>query len=131
MGRSERDLAIEAIGAACADAGLPVTAIDGLVSYHIEQVAEVDLVTTLGLPDLRFMARTPSGGGGAASVLGLSAVAVISGAAEGGVVRQQPEPGWPPLGESQHAPARLPPVAAPLRRCGTGPRDGVDRPAAH
>src|SRR6476620_6415766 len=60
MGRSERDLAIEAIGAACADAGLPVTAIDGLVSYHIEQVAEVDLVTTLGLPDLRFMARNRS-----------------------------------------------------------------------
>jgi acetyl-CoA acetyltransferase len=82
MGRSERDLAIEAIGAACADAGLPVTAIDGLVSFHVEQVAEVDLVTTLGLPDLRFMARTPSGGGGAASLLGLAAVAVASGTAE-------------------------------------------------
>jgi acetyl-CoA acetyltransferase len=48
MGRSERDLAVEAIGAACADAGLPVTAIDGLVSFHVEQVAEVDLVTALG-----------------------------------------------------------------------------------
>jgi acetyl-CoA acetyltransferase len=82
MGRSEIDLAAEAIGAACADAGLPVTAIDGLVSYHIEQVAEVDLVTTLGLPDLRFMARTPSGGGGAASLLGLAAVAVASGTAD-------------------------------------------------
>jgi len=82
MGRSERDLAVEAIGAACADAGLRVTAIDGLVSYHVEQVAEVDLVTTLGLPGLRFMARTPSGGGGAASLLGLAAVAVASGTAE-------------------------------------------------
>src|SRR6476620_2837593 len=82
MGRSERDLAIEAIGAACADAGLPVTAIDGLVSYHIEQVAEVELVTTLGIPELRFMARTPSGGGGAASLLGLAALAVASGTAE-------------------------------------------------
>ena len=82
MGRGELDLAAEAIGAACADAGLPVTAIDGFVSYHIEQVAEVDLVTTLGLPDLRFMARTPSGGGGAASLLGLAAVAVASGTAD-------------------------------------------------
>jgi acetyl-CoA acetyltransferase len=82
MGRSEIDLAAEAIGSACADAGLPVTAIDGLVSYHVEQVAEVDLVTTLGLPDLRFMARTPSGGGGAASLLGLAAVAVANGTAE-------------------------------------------------
>jgi acetyl-CoA acetyltransferase len=82
MERSELDLAAEAIGAACTDAGLPVRAIDGLVSYHIEQVAEVDLVTTLGIPDLRFMARTPSGGGGAASLLGLAAVAVASGTAE-------------------------------------------------
>jgi acetyl-CoA acetyltransferase len=82
MGRSELDLATEAVRAACADAGLPVTAIDGLVSYHVEQVAEVDLVTTLGLPDLRFMARTPSGGGGAASLLGLAAVAVAGGTAE-------------------------------------------------
>jgi acetyl-CoA acetyltransferase len=82
MGRSELDLATEAIGNACADAGLPVGAVDGFVSYHVEQVAEVDLVTALGLTDLRFMARTPSGGGGAASILGLAAVAVTAGTAE-------------------------------------------------
>src|SRR5215468_1942725 len=82
MGRTELDLATEAIHDACADAGLPVSTIDGFVSYHIEQVAEVDLVTALGLPDLRVMARTPSGGGGAASILGLAAVAVASGNAE-------------------------------------------------
>jgi acetyl-CoA acetyltransferase len=82
MGRTEADLAVSAIRAACADAGLPVGAIDGLVSYHIEQVAEVELVTTLGIPELRFMARTPSGGGGAASLLGLAAVAVSSGTAD-------------------------------------------------
>ena len=82
MGRTESDLAVGAIRAACADAGLPVSAIDGLVSYHIEQVAEVELLTTLGIPELRFMARTPSGGGGAASLLGLAAVAVSSGTAD-------------------------------------------------
>ena len=82
MGRSELDLAVDAIRGACADAGLPVSAVDGFVSYHVEQVAEVDLVTTLGLHDLRFMARTPSGGGGAASILGLAALAVESGTAE-------------------------------------------------
>lgn len=82
MGRSELDLATEAITNACADAGLPASAVDGFVSYHVEQVAEVDLVTALGLPELRFMARTPSGGGGAASILGLAAVAVASGTAE-------------------------------------------------
>jgi acetyl-CoA acetyltransferase len=82
MGRTELDLACEAIRSACTDAGLDVTAVDGLVSYHVEQVAEVDLVTTLGIPDLRLMARTPSGGGGAASILGLAALAVERGAAE-------------------------------------------------
>jgi acetyl-CoA acetyltransferase len=82
MGRTELDLATEAIANACLDAGVPARAIDGFVSYHIEQVAEVDLVTAFGIDDLRFMARTPSGGGGAASILGLAAVAVASGTAE-------------------------------------------------
>ncbi len=82
MGRTELDLACEAIQAACEDAGLSVTAIDGLVSYHVEQVAEVDLATVLGIPDLRLMARTPSGGGGAASILGIAALAVERGVAE-------------------------------------------------
>jgi 17-hydroxy-3-oxo-4-pregnene-20-carboxyl-CoA lyase len=82
MGRTELDLACEAVRNACADAALPVSAVDGLVSYHIEQVAEVDLVTALGLPDLRLMARTPSGGGGAASLVGLAAMAVENGDAD-------------------------------------------------
>jgi acetyl-CoA acetyltransferase len=80
--RTELDLAVEAIGAACADAGLATHEIDGFVSYHIEQVAEVDLVTALGIPDVRVMARTPSGGGGAAALLGLATLAVTSGSAE-------------------------------------------------
>jgi acetyl-CoA acetyltransferase len=82
MGRGEVDLACEAIRNACADAGLAVSDVDGFVSYHIEQVAETELMTTLGIPELRFMARTPSGGGGAASLLGLAALAVSSGTAE-------------------------------------------------
>src|SRR4051812_37673890 len=82
MGRTEFDLACEAIRAACDDAGIDVGQIDGFVSYHIEQVAEVDLVTALGIPELRLMARTPSGGGGAASILGLAALAVEHGVAE-------------------------------------------------
>ena len=82
MGRTELDLACEAVRAACADAGLDVTAVDGFVSYHIEQVAEIDLMAALGIPELRVMARTPSGGGGAASILGLAARAVERGDAE-------------------------------------------------
>jgi 17-hydroxy-3-oxo-4-pregnene-20-carboxyl-CoA lyase len=49
LGRTELDLACEAIVAACNDAGFPVTEIDGIVSYSVEQVSEVELVTTLGI----------------------------------------------------------------------------------
>jgi acetyl-CoA acetyltransferase len=82
MGRDEIDLACEAVLAACADAGLDPRAIDGVVSYHVEQVDEIDLASTLGFDRLRFMARTPSGGGGAASVVGLAATALRAGAAD-------------------------------------------------
>jgi acetyl-CoA acetyltransferase len=81
MGRSELDLACEAVLAACADSGVDVSDIDGVVSYHVEQVDEIDLAYTLGFDRLSFMARTPSGGGGAASVVGLAAVALQAGAA--------------------------------------------------
>lgn len=81
LGRTEFDLAVEAIRDACRDAGVAPSQIDGFVSFHVEQVSEVELATTFGLDALRFMARTPSGGGGAASVLGLAAEAVTSGAA--------------------------------------------------
>ena len=81
MGRDELDLACEAVLAACADAGLDRREIDGVASFHVEQVDEIDLAYALGFERLRFMARTPSGGGGAASVVGLAALAVASGAA--------------------------------------------------
>jgi len=82
LDRTELDLACEAIVAACDDAGFPVPEIDGIVSYHVEQVSEEALVGTLGIANCSFMARTPSGGGGAASVVGLAAIAVASGQAE-------------------------------------------------
>ena len=82
LGRTELDLACEAILAACDDAGFAVPEIDGFVSYSIEQVSEVDLVTTLGIENCSFMGRTPSGGGGAAGVVGMAAIAVASGQAE-------------------------------------------------
>jgi acetyl-CoA acetyltransferase len=82
LGRAEIDLACEAIVNACADAGLPVTEVDGLTSYHVEQVSELDLLYTLGFDNLSFFAKTPSGGGGAASIVGLAAMAVTAGAAD-------------------------------------------------
>lgn len=82
LGRTELDLACEAVRNACADAGISPQTIDGVVSYHVEQVSEIDLGYALGATDIAFMARTPSGGGGAASIVGLAAHAVASGAAQ-------------------------------------------------
>ncbi len=80
--RTEADLAAEAIVAACADAGIPVSAIDGLVRYDVENVRELDLLYGLGVPELRFYVGTASGGGGLASTVGLAAQAVASGYAD-------------------------------------------------
>jgi acetyl-CoA acetyltransferase len=82
MGRSELDLACQAVRAACVDAGLPVAEVDGVTSYHVEQVSEIDLMYSLGFRNLSFFAMTPSGGGGAASVVGLAAAAIATGSAE-------------------------------------------------
>jgi len=82
LGRTELDLACEAIVAACDDAGFPVADIDGISCYSMEQVTEVALITTLGIKNVSYMAGTPSGGGGAASVVGLAALAVASGQAD-------------------------------------------------
>ncbi len=86
MQRGELDLACEAVRAACDDAGVSVRDIDGVTSFHVEQVDEIHLAYALGFEQLRFMARTPSGGGGAASVLGLAALAVEHGQADHVVV---------------------------------------------
>ena len=51
---SEFRLALEAIQKAAADAGIPVTAIDGIASYSNDRNDSVRVATALGLPELRF-----------------------------------------------------------------------------
>ncbi len=75
LGRSEFDMAVEAIGAACADAGISPRDIDGVVRYDMENVDEEQLISVVG-PDLRYQASTGWGGGGAVSVLVHAALAV-------------------------------------------------------
>jgi acetyl-CoA acetyltransferase len=81
-GRSETQLASEAIVAALADAGLSVADVDGLVSYTIDPVEETELVRGLGIPEIGFSSRVPYGGGGSQGVLLHAAAAVASGAAD-------------------------------------------------
>jgi acetyl-CoA acetyltransferase len=81
-GRTEVQLASEAIIAACADALIDVEAVDGLVSYTIDPVEETELVRTVGLQEIGYSARVPYGGGGSMGVLMHAAAAVASGVAD-------------------------------------------------
>jgi acetyl-CoA acetyltransferase len=82
LGRSEYDMAVEAIWNACDDAGISPRQIDAVVRYDMEQIDEEQLLAALGNPLLRFFAGTAWGGGGAASVLVVAATAIAAGIAE-------------------------------------------------
>jgi acetyl-CoA acetyltransferase len=80
-GRSETQLACEAITAAVDDAGLRLADVDGLVSYTIDPVEETELVRSVGIPELSWSSRVPYGGAGSQGVLLHATAAVASGAA--------------------------------------------------
>jgi acetyl-CoA acetyltransferase len=67
---SEYALALEAIMAAVADAGLTMDEVDGLGSFADDRNLAVFAAADLGLPELRYAAMSwlPGGGGGSAAV---------------------------------------------------------------
>jgi acetyl-CoA acetyltransferase len=85
-GRSETQLACEAIVAALTDAGLAPDAVDGLVSYTIDPVEETELVRAVGIRDVSFSSRVPYGGGGSQGVILHAAAAITAGVAQTVVV---------------------------------------------
>jgi acetyl-CoA acetyltransferase len=85
-GRSETQLACEAIVAAVADADLEVSQVDGLVSYTIDPVEETELVRSIGAAEIHWSSRVPYGGGGSQGVLLHAAAAVAAGFADTVVV---------------------------------------------
>jgi acetyl-CoA acetyltransferase len=80
---SEHALALEAILAAVADAGLAPDDVDGLASFAGDRNDAAILAADLGLPELRWagMAWLP-GGGGACAAVASAALAVESGQAD-------------------------------------------------
>ncbi len=80
LGRSEFDMAVEAILAACADAGIAPREIDGVVRYDMDSTDEEQLLSVVG-PGLRYQASTSWGGGGSVSVLVHAAMAIAMGMA--------------------------------------------------
>ena len=77
---SEFRLAIEAIKRAAGDAGIPLTAIDGIASYSNDRNDSVRVATALGLPELRYSNMFWGGGGGGGSgAIGNAASAIVAG----------------------------------------------------
>ena len=78
-GRSELQLACEAIKAACDDAGISPKEIDGICRYELENNREVTLVSSLGIKNLRHWESVAYGGGAGNAVVGHAAAAIAAG----------------------------------------------------
>jgi acetyl-CoA acetyltransferase len=81
-GRSELQLAAEAVRTALTDAGLTPADLDGLVTFSMDQNAEIAVARELGVPELRFFSRIPYGGGAACGTVQQAAMAVATGVAD-------------------------------------------------
>ncbi len=81
-GRSELKLAVEAIAAAIADAGLQLADVDGLCTYAMDKSPEIEVFRNIGGRDLKFFSRIDYGGGAACAPLLQAALAVHAGVAE-------------------------------------------------
>jgi acetyl-CoA acetyltransferase len=81
-GRSELQLACEAVRAAIADAGLKPSDVDGMTTFTLDNNDEIEVARAVGIGDLTFFSRTPHGGGAAIGVVHQAAMAIATGAAE-------------------------------------------------
>lgn len=81
-GRSELQLAAEAVFAALDDAGLAPSDVDGLVTYTQDANQEISVAREVGIGDLSFFSRVHYGGGAACGTVLHAAMAVATGVAE-------------------------------------------------
>ena len=81
-GRSELQLAVEAAKAALDDAGMKPSDIEGMVTFKLDSNDELAVQHNLGVPELKWVARTPGGGGGASATVQLASAAVAAGMAK-------------------------------------------------
>ena len=81
-GRSELQLACEAVRAAIRDAGLKPSDVDGMTTFTLDTSDDIEIARSVGIGDLTFFSRTPHGGGAALGIVHQAVMAVATGAAE-------------------------------------------------
>jgi acetyl-CoA acetyltransferase len=81
-GRSELQLACEAVRAAIRDAGLSPSDVDGMTTFTLDTSDDIEIARSVGIGDLTFFSRTPHGGGAALGIVHQAVMAVATGAAE-------------------------------------------------
>jgi acetyl-CoA acetyltransferase len=81
-GRSELRLAVEAVAAALADAGIDPGEVGGMVTFSSDTNPEIEIARSLGMGDLTFFSRIHYGGGAACATVHQAAMAVASGVAD-------------------------------------------------
>jgi len=93
---AENKLLLRAIVAACDDAGIDPSEIDGFSTYGMDRSDGTSLMPGLGTKDLRWSTMVQGGGGGGIpGALGVAAAAILSGQAETVVV-------WRALSEREY-----------------------------
>ena len=78
-GRSEMRLAVEAVLAACADAGIDPSEVDGISTYTMDNNPEMEVHRLIGGKALKMFSRIDYGGGAACGPLLQAAMAVATG----------------------------------------------------
>lgn len=108
-GRTELRLALEAILAALADAGIDPSEVDGFSSYSVDKVPEYEVARLLGADNITFFSQVPHGGGAACAPVLHAAMAVATGVARTVVVyRAMNERSWYRFGSGSYGFASTP-----------------------
>ncbi len=81
-GVSELNLAAQCVTAACEDAGIAPSELDGFVSYTLDSSDEIEVARAVGAGDLTFFSKINYGGGAAVGTIAQAAMAVATGQAK-------------------------------------------------
>ncbi len=81
-GRSELQLAAEAVRNALDDCGLKPGDVDGMTTFTLDTSDDIEVARAVGIGDLTLFSRVPHGGGAATGLLHQAAMAIATGVAE-------------------------------------------------